>query len=288
VSEPVKQHYVSKFYLKNFATNGKLFVFDKPTGTWNPEPSTPKDEARSEHVNTVFIQGSPSYMFDSFLEEIEDKAAPVVDQICRQRALPARQEARARLARFIASTQVRTPGHRGTLRQVVPMLFGNVAAELNPSETDSVAGLRKLFEEFLTPSLGEILSEEAMVTMIPGNTLYLAEIILRRKWHLILADKGGPHFVTSDNPVSGLFGQETVIPLSPMVALLASDQVEGELIQGDDRYVRVVNWMTYTNTVSSVYARKVDDRFLRDMEELGRKPELKPELAYVREALRSL
>jgi hypothetical protein len=121
--------------------------------------------------------------------------------------------------------------------------------------------------------------------MIPANSLYLAEIIRRRKWQLIVADERGQHFITSDHPVSGFLGQETRIPLSPEAAVVTSDQIETEVIQADDKHVRLLNWMTYTNAQACIYGDKVDDLFHHDMEELGKNPLLKPEIAYMKEAL---
>ncbi len=286
MNEPIKQHYVPKFYLKNFTTTrkdaGDLYVFDKPKAVWRTEPSTPNAEAKADYANTIYIDRRPSFMFESFLSDIETKAAPVVNRIYTTHTLPSEEKDRANLARFVASTLVRTPGHRSFARQVISMVAGKLATEL-----DAFAQINALFEQMGIMSAGQLFSNEDMVTMIPGTTLYLAEIILRRQWQLIVADKNGAHFVTSDNPANGLLGQETRLPLGPRVAFVAADKVEAEVIEGNDKYVRVLNWMVYTNAVSFVYAHKVDDLFLHDMEELGRNPLLKPEIAYLKEALQS-
>jgi Protein of unknown function (DUF4238) len=291
MNEPIKQHYVSKFYLKNFTTtgedNGDLYVYEKSTGQWRSKPSTPQREARAEHVNTILVNGKPSYMFDAFLSEIENSARSVVDRIIRDRVLPTTQEDKARFARFVASTAVRTPGHRTFYRQLVRLILEHALSDRAMKQNRSFARLGKLLFRFVPSAVDQVFSHEGMVCMIPSMTLYLAEIVLQRKWSLILADEYGPHFITSDNPVTGLLSQEIAIALSPLVAVVASDKIDSGVLQGNEKYVRVLNWLTFTHAQHFVYAHRKEELLQYDMEQLGKKPEFKSDLAHLEEALKA-
>jgi hypothetical protein len=100
MSSPVLQHYVPSFYLKRFTVtgrdNGPLYVFEKQTGTWLPDPSTPKAEAKEPHLNTLEIAGVKQHYVEKFLDVIESEASDVrghvnkcVNKLRRRLALPA-------------------------------------------------------------------------------------------------------------------------------------------------------------------------------------------------------
>jgi hypothetical protein len=291
MNENVKQHYVPKFYLKNFTATrkdaGHLHVFDKATGTWKPDPSTPKAEAWEPHMNTIYVEGAPSDIFDSFLGDIEDEACKVVYRIVTEEALPKNKKDKEHLARFVASTAFRTPGHRSFVRQVVPMIFGSALSDLSAQDTRRRSWIGKLLGQLLVPAMEHLLSDESMIVMIPASTLYQAAVILKRNWHLIRAEKDGPHFVTSDNPVIGLLSAEVALPLSPWVALLASDQVGAGSILDNGKYVRAMNRMTFDNALTSVYAHQPNGRFLSEMEQLGKRGNFKSMIDHVKDALQN-
>jgi hypothetical protein len=289
LSDPIKQHFVPKFYLKNFTQtrkdNGPLYVFDKTAGCWRPAPSTPKDEARADHINTIFVDGSPGFMVENFLAGIEDRAAPVIRNIISRQMFPLKKEEIARFVGFVGSAAVRTPGYRELYKRFMGKVFVPAAFEACEEDLKQFPSMRKSFQGFVEQNLDQVLSHEEMVGAMPSIALYVSETLLKRGWSLILADPKGPYFITSDNPVTGLFGDVT-IPLSPLVAAVAWQNGCQNILNGDDRFVLYVNWKTFMNARAVVYSHQVDECLAVRLQEFGERNGLKTEIDFLEELLR--
>jgi len=80
---PVQQHYVSKFYLKGFARNRRVAVYDRTTGAVNL--LTPRNAAAIEHFYT-FIDESDRQRFEleALFGIVESRAGTALKSaICR-------------------------------------------------------------------------------------------------------------------------------------------------------------------------------------------------------------
>jgi Protein of unknown function (DUF4238) len=261
-------------------------VFDKAADAWRAEPSTPKDEAKAEHVYTVHIDGRPSYMIENFLCGIESTASGVIRDIGESFTLPSTEAEMARLAGFVGTTAMRTPGYRLLYRRYMRTVIETVAREVVSGQVKQAPRLVKWFTKYILQHLDQIMPDQEMIEALPSIALYFSEMLLRRKWSLILTDPSGPYFFTSDNPVHGLLGDVT-IPLSPRVAAVAFAKDSLEVAPGEDKFVYYVNWVTFMNAQSVIYSHKVDHALPNYLHDFARKHNLKTEIDFLEDAFKS-
>lgn len=103
---PAQQHYISRFYLKGFAENGRVAVYNRTTGIVNS--LAPKNAAVLEHPYT-FIDESDRRRFEleALFGIVESRAGTALKAaLCRS---PLSFEDREYLALFVAMHAIRTP-----------------------------------------------------------------------------------------------------------------------------------------------------------------------------------
>lgn len=211
---PVQQHYVSKFYLKGFAQNRRVAVFDRTTGVVNL--LTPRNAAAIEHFYT-FIDESERKRFEleALFGIVESRAGIALKSaICRA---PLSFEDREYLALFVAMHAIRTPAARAESLSVrekaeharLKLTVSSEHAaykllkELKPADT-SEAELRRL-----AVKLFEMISEDRFRINIPDEAARadalktwdtVARTLFERDWTVVHAPNGS-EYITSDSPV---------------------------------------------------------------------------------------
>lgn len=194
-----RQHYVSQFYLKHFASpmfSTSLNYFDLTSRDW--QMRTPRGVAWEPHLfSTIGVDGVRNDWFDQFLKKrVEDPAAPALKKMAERVSLE--EEEKRAVALFIAVTASRNPD---LVSRSVSSYFRDLPrpqlAELKLAATQwcrarGVEYDQNTREEFFRP------------TSFGGMWLWaqnLSARIINWRWYTVRTSADRP-FVTSDSPVS--------------------------------------------------------------------------------------
>lgn len=228
------QHYVPRFYLRNFAIKKKndFFIncFDKPS--------------ENKFVANIKSIGAEKYFYDlpkdvnQDLEKSLAKIEGIFSKVCKK--LVEKEylntltlSEKSTLSLFIATQWLRTKENRENLKDTIKQLEKRLSNEkLSPK-------LKKQIEAAKTEKAIKNLHIRIMQS-IPE----IAEIILNMKWMLIINKTGMPYW-TSDHPVSlhndinlypygnlGLTskGIQIYFPLTPKISLCICDPVRYKIL----------------------------------------------------------
>lgn len=253
---PAQQHYVSRFYLKGFAGNRRVAVYDRTTGVI--DSLTPKNTASLEHPYTFIDEiGRQRFELEALFGIVESRAGTALKSAVGRS--PLSFEDREYLALFVAMHAIRTPAALAESRSVreksehvrLKLAVSSEAAayrllkESNPADT-SEAELRRLatkaFEMVSGNHFRINVSDEAARAAALKTWDAVARTLFERDWTVVHAPSGS-EYITSDSPVvlSPLFNTEhlplgygslhthVLFPLSRTAALV---------MNGDERRMR--------------------------------------------------
>lgn len=257
-------HYVPQYYLRGFAEDDRLWVYDRKDGRkFETQPKSIANETGmyGEDLETVLAN------------EIEHPAKPAIEKVrARQRLDAGDREA---LARYVVMLWKRVPRGRERVVEGMPEIvedlrkryaadFVTAAAE-NPSLADRAAlrtkELHAVLDKFLAdpyPIWRDVLKKEHTSTN-------LVDVLLKMNWRFLCSSR--LQFLTCDNPVFifesegiGKPESELSIPFSDSVTMLANWRAGGhEFITARPEGVRVMNRRTANNATRFVYARRSED-----------------------------
>jgi Protein of unknown function (DUF4238) len=250
---------VSRFYLKGFAQNRRVAVYDRTSGVVDSQ--TPRNAAALEHLYT-FIDESDRQRFEleALFGIVESRAGTALKSaVCRS---PLSFEDREYLALFIAMHAIRTPAALAESRSVrekaehasLKLTVSSEAAaykllqESKPADT-SEAELRSL-----AAKLFEMVSGDHFQINVPDELARAAALktwdtvartLFERDWTVVHAPSGS-EYITSDSPVVlsplsntehlplgyGSLHTHVLFPLSRTAALV---------MNGDERRMRHAN-----------------------------------------------
>lgn len=213
---PKRQHFLPRFYLHNFSTDGLVAVYDRE-----------KDEVRLQQPeNTGVIghfytmedaEGRRRYELEQLLAEYEGKAKPVIDKLAAQEPVDA--DERTDLAIFIALGTTRTPDvvdslkafNAGVVTDVMKRLFDDVddvAARLREDPDfadkteDALFAEAKLMVDMAQNDGMKVMTEHRWaVGMAIQLALEIAPILADRDWVVLHCENDKKSFVTTDAPV---------------------------------------------------------------------------------------
>jgi hypothetical protein len=254
--KPIKKnhHYIPKSHLANFTKKGKvdsaLWVFDTVTGKqWETKPGS---VAIKKNLYTVDVSEERPDIFEDIFAEIENKAAPIIREICRSHIMPTGDDYNW-LMNYIALLAERTPARREVhekpiqdiSRMMLKMIFSTPeryeATRRNMLESGYNLGDSLSYEQLRDFSYGDQYTIEVDNNTNIKNLLTAIDTILpplaSRKWSVVFSPSTLGDFICSDNPVSlywteirdrglwsspghWLLGTEVSLPLSSRVALL--------------------------------------------------------------------
>ena len=214
LSGPAQQHYVSRFYLKGFAQNRRLAVYDRTTGV--VDSLTPRNVAALEHFYT-FIDKSHRQRFEleALFGIVESRAGTALKSVVCE--APLSFEDREYLALFVAMHAIRTPAALAESRSVREKAEH---AKLKLTISSEVAAYKLLKGSMPTDmSEEELRSHSAKVfKMVTGNHFRIsvadeaaraatletwdtvARTLFERDWTVVHAPSGS-EYITSDSPV---------------------------------------------------------------------------------------
>jgi hypothetical protein len=211
---PAQQHYLSRFYLKGFAQNRRVAVYDRTTGI--VDSLTPRDAAALKHFYT-FIDESDRQRFEleALFGIVESRAGTALKSaVCRS---PLSFEDREYLALFVAMHAIRTPAALAESRSVrekvehaklkltvsseaaaYKLLKESKSADMSEAELRSHAA--KLFEMISGNHFRISVSDEAVRAAALKTWDTVARTLFERDWTFVHAPSGS-EYITSDSPV---------------------------------------------------------------------------------------
>jgi hypothetical protein len=103
---PKRQHYLPRFYLEGFASDGLVAVYDRQKNEVRRQQ--PKDTTVIGHFYTMEdAEGRRRFEVEALLSEYESKASPVIKKLAIKETISA--DERSDLAIFMALGAMRTP-----------------------------------------------------------------------------------------------------------------------------------------------------------------------------------
>ena len=242
-----KQHFVPRFYLKQFARDGQVHVFDVRTKRIKkPLSYTSVCYEKFFYAAQTGIQDEVSQAYEDVFGQIEDMVAKALPEVIEQaRSLRLTDDDLGILAYFMSVQWLRTSYFRERLQKMNANLMKQVLRI-----TASHPGFREHARSMLgAPDISDEAIDEAQRLFRSGeydlrhtsNALHLEfisdekihgfrNLLLAKKWRIIHA-KDAAHFITSDNPISewmpparGLFGttftdRRHLFPLTPRILI---------------------------------------------------------------------
>ena len=215
---PVKQHYVSRFYLNGFSENAekkRVVVYDRTNGSFQTLP--PKKVATLEHFFTVIDESDRQrFELEALCGSIESRAGSALKALISK--LPLSAEDREYVALFVAMHAIRTPAaleeslsvrekvERVRLKLLVPNIEAAyvLIKEKTPTDTPEIE-LRRLAGKLHEMVSGGYFSVHIPDEMARAASLKtwsnVAKTLFDRDWTIVHAPGDGTEYVTSDSPV---------------------------------------------------------------------------------------
>lgn len=249
----MNQHYLPRFYLKQFTTTGPErpgpFLWVLRNGQW-----IDRDWVDSIVRHTASADDFYGYGLDELLTNLENKIAPIFNKFCLSPGFLANEDKQI-LAIFMGLLQIRVPSFVGpnveSHRQLHQQLHWNQYAIWSQNPNSLLA-----FKEWLKSEKSIDVSDKTLEDFHPDNfdwqvpngyvvnsalpaVKIVARLFCEMKWKLFQLKS--PGFVTSDMPIAshspeeslfsgGLADEEVEVtfPLSPTLALLCSYRGESD------------------------------------------------------------
>ena len=283
-NQPVKHHYVPRFYLAGFtlASNDKsrLFVFNTEYGkTW---PSTPKKSAFQNHYYSIDTKDkSDPTVIEKTLGTIEGRCSVAIRNILQSKSL-ADNESLQLAVNFVALMNVRVPAVRDSLKNFWQIIAENIASHriqsLQTKNNISNEANDGLNEKNLDPiNSGKITVEieedqNWQISTMLQSGAQIVPALMERNWGLWIAADDAPDFVCSDRPVSvnwvdgegkilppGLAYKNTIVmmPLNRRVTLVGTHEELQQSTILDRHDVSVVNAATISGAIE-IYSAERD------------------------------
>lgn len=213
---PKRQHYLPRFYLDGFTTDGLVAVYDREKNEVRKQQ--PKDTAVIGHFYTMEdAAGRRRFEIEALLSEYESKASPVIKKLAAKGNITA--DERSDLAIFMALGAMRTPD----IVQSLQLMNSDMTLEMAKriyADVDRVEADLRLNPAYAGKSDEEVRVEaEAMVNLVQTDglsvttnekwavgmaikmSLAVAPTFAGRDWVIVHRDNDRKSFVTTDAPV---------------------------------------------------------------------------------------
>lgn len=251
-----RHHYVSAFYLKQFATpqdrHGRLFVYDRIANRRFPE--TPDGSAHERDFNSVEVEGEHPNLIEKMYSDLESKFAPTIARVCERGTLPKDDPvAMGELLFFVATQATRTRRVRELFKKFYNDTGMLVMHTLGEDRAAYIRSLREEDPELTAADADAVFSDhiaflnakgarvEMDQTTLVKDAVDLSRDVVRQlewRWWILLVAPTGTGFITTDDPVhlqpstrdhpkhplwSPGFGDmhtNVIVPLSPRLALM--------------------------------------------------------------------
>lgn len=294
--EARNHHYVPQCYLKGFARNrsknSQLYVVDGKMS--KAFPTTPRNVAAQRDFNRVEIPGEDPNLIEASYADFEAKVAPALVRLDQARA-PTSQEDLALVLELVGLLAVRNPGRRESMRRFHAEVARRIM-DLTLASRERWEGQVRQAQAagYVAPNdvtfeqMRDFVREERYTIEVPTTRhvqveLQMLETVVgllhQRRWALLCAAPGTGGFVTSDQPVTlrwndesmqggfyppgfGMTGTTVYCPLSKELTLVGTFDGATGAIESTERQIAAVNSLTIGHAGRQIYAESDRFRFL--------------------------
>lgn len=295
MSEPIKHHYISKFYLKNFTKSGDskqtLFAYDKVKNKYFK--SNPKDICYIRNFNKISFQGK-EYIVETEQAKVEGVLAISFKEIIETKNYP-NDEQLIHILNFVALVSLRNP----KTRAIFDKLYIDIADRFMSMTMQSEKKYKdqclqaEIKEEDILPyeEQKKFTEDKSRYTLEVNQEVHikseikaieeLVNILYQRNWYLIVSDETIGEFITSDYPVSiaplnksdnlqhlgfGMKNTEVCFPISKYLAFVGvfEDNEQKKFIATKD-IINKINKATYDFANKQVFSTKKIDFNIKNM-----------------------
>jgi hypothetical protein len=288
MSNPIKHHYISKFYLKNFTKSGAskqtLYAYDKVKKKYFK--SNPKDICHIRNFNKISFPGK-EYIVETEQAKMESIIAISFKKVIESNAYPD-EEQLTHILSFISLISLRHPRMRGIFDKFYEQITDKISMMTMATEERYVssciqAGIaendiipyEKQKEFVLDKSRYKIeINQEVHIKSEQENMEHILDILYQRNWYLIISDEAIGEFITSDHPVSlislvklpplygvgyGMKKTEVCFPISKYLAFIGVFEDydnTNKTIKATKELVKDINMRTYNFAMKQVFSTK--------------------------------
>lgn len=212
---PKRHHFVPEFYLRSFARDGLLYVFDREKAEYRRQP--PRNTAVIGHYYaTMKEDGEKDYGVEHLLSRIEGLAKPVIEKLDEGRDIG--PEERVRLSYFLAFLFNRVPKFEREIDQIADSAAKLWLKHMFPT-VESVEAYFASTEEDRECSAPDFLdfiqNEEYELVGNRNNTVHtmleqtpkIAQSLAMMAWDVMHCDDRSA-FITTDSPFGLLLSDE--------------------------------------------------------------------------------
>jgi hypothetical protein len=292
MSLPKKQHWVSRFYLKEFAIpetkNSKtprLWAFSKSHyDREEPAQVSIYDAACHKYMySPLDNKGERDFHMENRFAEVENLVSQIWPQICYE-SINVSKSARKIISLFIAITMLRDKKsfeiHNNMYHNMIKQIDTMPKDKSGQPCIDKVILKGKEYKvdcsgwfEFKNASKEDL--KRSFVETIKDGAYEIANIILNRKWSYLLFSN--PILATSDKPVITVnfqkdkYGVETegtiiYFPLTPYRVLeIGGPRDDNKYYKLDDQWGYCMNYILWTNGCRFMYAHRNTDEVLYEI-----------------------
>lgn len=273
MSDPVKHHYLTVFYLNRWAgEDGQVCRFSRPYGdTVVAERVWPKGTAYEEHLYSMRTPDGPPIadMELDFMSRLDSEAAEAMGLL--EQGLPeSKWEKRLRSAwsRFIWAQSIRTPSEIAQLKSSVKEAWSEATPGLQEAyDAQRPEGAPERVDDWLA-TLDPYTEDRFALTIARRSMDHsgIGQIINNMRWKVLDFEGCGIPLLTSDNPVwmtTTLAEPDASIlmpigPASLFVAARETDTILRISAQNRRDYAKKVNKITVQHAVKFVFG--ADDK----------------------------
>lgn len=270
MSDTRRHHYVSQFYLRNFADAASsrfLYVIDKKEN--RDFKSSTVNVAQERDFHRVDIDGVAPNAVEDTLAAFEGAVATSMREI-RQRQLVSRDEYGQTLIHYLALLLVKNP----RTRSMINHLTNTILSEFGRREAANADSFRRkngdseetetLRQALLAGDYNVSLRNEGHLDTEFFTAPSLAPLLLQRTWNFVTVADG--QFITCDHPVvlmrngPGLLGVahrdvDVFFPLSPSEGIIGAFDVSESVITASRENVAILNAKVAWSAYRQVFAQ---------------------------------
>ncbi|MDD4111178.1 MAG: DUF4238 domain-containing protein [Clostridia bacterium] len=197
MQRPIKQHYVPRFYLKEFSIteNKQYYIYDFNKSLGRSYKTNIRKVACDKYFYDA-LKKNPNYSIEESLSFLESKLSPVYKKIINLKDINHLSEVeKGLLAVFIILQWRRTREQRNNVEGLIKSSFEN--QKRNRTDVNTIEKINS-FGEFVCNNEGLIRCYHNMA--IYSNIEYTTKVLLNMGWTLYINQTDRSYW-TSDNPV---------------------------------------------------------------------------------------
>jgi hypothetical protein len=187
--------------LRQFGAKRQIAAYEKRTGALSIV--NPKDAAFEIGLYDLDHPELPRWTFEKVLSNVENHAAPAVRKAIQNGLESLTPDEQENIAAFVATQQLRVPGHRDSVASHLSARLDRIRAHLSDDEVGHFAG------RDLTPREIDLIRGPSLGTTEPPGVMaygisialnqFTSELLNDYRWSLLRVHPG--ELITSDTPV---------------------------------------------------------------------------------------